>query len=318
MDINLSPHIIINNRYQPSEKIGEGGMSVVWRAKDIEQNCDRALKFLKKGVTSSYIEDIIRFKREIETVISFNHTNIVEVFAADEYEDTPFIVMELLDGDSLSALFQKGYTFNAANAVSIVRQIAETLQYVHSKGVIHRDIKPGNIVITEHNDAYSVKLVDFGVAMVMELGEIREEDEIVGTFGYMSPEVTGIIHRRIDERSDLYSLGVIMYQLLTRELPFKGKDISKILHQQVASTPQRPRDINSGIEDVLDQIVMKLLMKEPELRYQSAQGLLYDLDRYIKGQRDFVAGECDQKIKLTFQTGFIGRQNEFEVLNNMA
>ena len=198
--------------------------------------------------------------------------------------------------------------------IKIIKQLAEALKYVHHHGVIHRDIKPSNIFLTGEND---VKLLDFGLALIMELGKIKDEDRIAGTFGYMSPEATGILEKKVDERSDLYSLGVIFYQLLTGKPPFQENSISKLLHKQVAFLPPRPSQIKPDIPQVFDQIVMKLLAKDPDLRYQSAQGLLYDLERYESGEKDFPAGERDQKVKITYQTKLIGREAEISMLKEL-
>jgi len=313
----LKTNEVIDNRYMILGKLGEGGMSIVYKALGIENNTDVAMKFLKPGVTSSRIEDVIRFKKEVEITSRFNHPNIIKIYGIGEYKNIPYIVMELLETKSLPDLFKKSKVFGIRDSVDIIKQLAEALSYVHSKGIIHRDLKPGNIMIRKDGDRYSVKLLDFGLALVMELEEIREEEEIVGTFGYMSPEATGIVNKRIDERSDLYSLGVIFYRLLTGELPFKAKEVSKILHQQVAVVPLKPTRINSNIHQVLEDMVMKLLSKEPELRYQSAKGLIYDLQRYEKGEAEFVIGERDQKIKLTYQTSLVGREEELRIIKRL-
>ncbi|MCK4799155.1 MAG: AAA family ATPase, partial [Spirochaetes bacterium] len=137
------------------------------------------------------------------------------------------------------------------------------------------------------------------------------------TFGYMSPEATGIVNKKIDERGDFYSLGVIFYRMLTGELPFKAQEINKLLHQQVAVVPLKPGMVKVGIPCILENIVMKLLYKDPELRYQSAKGLLYDLQRCKKGELDFIIGERDQKVKISYQTRLIGREKEINRLKKI-
>ncbi len=159
-------------------------------------------------------------------------------------------------------------------------------------------------------------MVDFGLAELKEFAQIKEE-EIVGTFSYMSPEQSGIIRKPIDERSDLYSVGVIFYQLLTGDLPFKGKDISTILHQQIAKVPDSPSKLKKDIPKILEEIVLKLLNKEQEERYQSAKGLLADLRRYQDGERDFVLGKEDKLIKLPFSTRLVGREEEISHLKDL-
>lgn len=308
---------MINNRYAVGKKIGEGGMSLVFNAEDLFSHCQVAVKLLKENVASSYVEDMIRFKKEIEIVSKFNHPNIIKIYDSGEYGGTLYLVMEHLSGENLSQSLHSGKNFSETTAIKIIKQLTEALKYVHHHGVIHRDIKPSNIFLVGQNGDANLKLLDFGLALIMELGKIEDEDTIAGTFGYMSPEATGILEKKIDERSDLYSLGVIFYQLLTGEPPFQGNSISRLLHKQVAFLPPRPGKIKPGIPPVLENIVMKLLAKDPDLRYQSAQGLLYDLNRYESGEEDFPAGERDQKVKITYQTKLIGREAEMSIIKEL-
>ncbi|MBN1899426.1 MAG: protein kinase, partial [Spirochaetes bacterium] len=310
MEQKIKKDDVIDGRYHILEKLGEGGMSIVFRARDKEKKTDVAVKFFKSGVTSSYIEDIIRFKREIESVSKLDHPCIIRVYNSGEHQNTPYIVMEYIKGNSLEDIILEGKSFNENDTVSVIKQVAEALSYVHGKGIIHRDLKPGNILLIKEKNSYRIKLLDFGVALVMELGQIKGENEIVGTFGYMSPEATGIVNKPVDERSDLYSLGILFYRLLSGSLPFKGKELSKILHQQVAVEPPKISKIKPSVSVVLEDMISKLLFKEPEMRYQSAKGLIYDLERYTKGVKDFIIGEKDQKIKLSYQTRLIGRESE--------
>jgi signal transduction histidine kinase/tRNA A-37 threonylcarbamoyl transferase component Bud32 len=304
----------MNSRYQVAKQLGEGGMSQVFQARDRFKDLNVAIKLMRKSLTSTYLEDLIRFRREIEIVSKLKHPNIIEVYGQYEYETTPFIVMELLSGHNLSKLQENGVRFSIPEIINIIKQLAEALNYVHNHGIIHRDLKPSNIFINEQNQ---LKLLDFGVALVMELSAIREEKMIAGTFGYMSPEATGILDKRIDERSDLYSLGVVFYHLITGAPPFKGIEINQLLHQQVALIPTRPKRINPEIPTVLEEIILKLLQKDPDLRYQSARGLLADLECFEAGEYDFEIGGRDQKIKLTYQTRLVGREQEFRKIENL-
>ncbi|MBN1898009.1 MAG: diguanylate cyclase [Spirochaetes bacterium] len=310
MELKFKKNATIDTRYQILEQIGEGGMSVVFRARDRKKKHDVAIKFLKQGVTSSYIEDVIRFKREIEAVSQLSHTNIVKIYSSGEYKNIPYIVMESIPGQSLSEKLEQQKSFGTKETIDIIKQLTEALDYVHGRGILHRDLKPGNIMLVKKGKGNVTKLLDFGVAFIMELGHLKGEEEVVGTFGYMSPEATGIVNKRIDERSDLYSLGIIFYQLLTGELPFRAKETSKMLHQQVAVMPTKPGKVRTGISSELEEMVMKLLFKEPELRYQSAKGLLYDVQRFQKGERGFIIGEKDQKVKISYQTRLVGREAE--------
>lgn len=318
MELFVRPGTLIDNRFKVLEKIGEGGMSVVFSAFDQEKKKKVALKFLKPQITSSYIEDIIRFKREVESVSRFHHPNIIKVFGTCEFQNVPFIIMELIDGKCLSDNLQEGKVYSIQDSVLIIKNLVDALCYVHNHGILHRDLKPGNVMINKSGNKWTVKLLDFGMAFLMELERIKLKEEIVGTFGYMSPEATGIVNKRIDERSDLYSLGVVFYRLLTGRMPFDAKDVGKLLHQQAAVIPERPTRLNSSIPEVLEKIVMKLLFKEPELRYQSARGLLHDLEIYQKGETDFTIGKRDQKVKFIYHhTALIGREKELKELSNL-
>jgi serine/threonine protein kinase/signal transduction histidine kinase len=300
----------LNNQYTILNQIGEGGMSFVFKARDLKHQREVAVKFIKENITSNYYDDIIRFKKEIDTISKLNHPNIIKIYDAGEYEHKLYYVMELLPGANLTHWLQNNQTFTETTIINIMIQLAEALKYVHYHGIIHRDLKPGNVLISNQDGSYRIKLLDFGVALIMELGKINEKDLIAGTFGYMSPEATGILDKRIDERSDLYSLGVIFYHLLTQTAPFNGNSVNQLLHHQVAYLPPEPSKKKPGIPLILDNIVMKLLAKDPDLRYQSAQGLLYDLKRYETGETDFLVGEKDQKVKITYQTKLIGREIE--------
>ncbi len=308
---------ILDNRYHLLEPIGEGGMSGVYQGTDEITHQNIVLKLMKAKVTSSHIEDIIRFKREIEIVTKLNHPNIIKIYSSGEFENKPYIAMEHLVGNNLADLLHSGIQFNDSETVTIIKQITEALIYVHHHGVIHRDLKPSNIFIHHEDGQIKVKLLDFGIALIMELRAIKGEEEVSGTFGYMSPEATGILDNRIDERSDLYSLGVVFYHLLTGKAPFPGSNMSQIIHRQVALTPLPPCKIDKEIPAVLEAIVLKLLQKDPDLRYQSARGLWADLERYENGERRFDVGSKDPKIKLTYQTRLVGREMELESIKKL-
>ena len=317
MEPRIKSNDIIDHRYRIKRFLGEGGMSLVYLAEDLQERADVAVKILKPGVTSSYVEDAIRFRREIEAIGKLRHPNIIQIKAAGQYNTCPYIVMELLQGQSLYDLLKKEKRLELDNCVEIVRQLAETLKYVHGQGILHRDLKPGNVMLAPEGEAFQVKLLDFGLATIMELSGINEEDEIAGTFGYMSPEATGIVKRRIDERSDLYSLGAVFYHLLTGERPFKAREVSALLHQQVAIEPEPPCALRPEMPSVLQEIVLKLLCKDPELRYQSARGLLHDLEEYLSGRREFIIGAQDQKTKLSYHTKLVGREEELREINRL-
>ena len=303
---------VIENKYKIIKLIGEGGISYVYQANDIHKNTDVALKFLKKNLISSYVEDSIRFKHEIKAISKLNHPNIIKIISAGDYENTPFVVMELIKGQNLSNYIKTNKNISIDNFVKIIKTLSDTLSYVHSENLLHRDIKPTNIMLVNDKNKIKIKLLDFGIALIMELKNITDEQHIAGTFGYMSPEATGIIKKKVDERSDLYSVGVVFYKLLTKENPFSAKKLNVLLHQQVTSNPKIPIKLNKNVPKIISNIAMKLLEKEQDYRYQSARGLSHDLDRILNKETDFILGQKDQKVVLTYQTRLIGREEELE------
>ncbi len=300
---------IINNRYQLLNKIGEGEMGVVYRAQDLEKNFVVALKMMKEPVTSSYVEDLIRFKREMELVSKFDHPNLVKISDWGEFGKRPFIVMEFLEGENFSLLLKRGGKLSIDEVLQVMRQLLEGLIYAHGREIWHRDLKPSNIFICQSKEKYSLKLGDFGVAFIMELRELQKED-VISIFGYMSPEATGISHKHFDERSDLYSLGIIFYQLLTGKLPFEIQEVNKLIYHHIAVAPPLITPSNPLVTEILEKVIMKLLHKDPDLRYQSAKGLLFDLEKIQRGEQFFNLGEKDKPPKLTYRSKFVGREWE--------
>jgi len=304
---------VLASRYQLLERIGEGGMGVVFRALDLTQSRPAAVKLLRPTVTSSYVEDLIRFRREIDVVSTLRHPGVVALFEAGEHEGAPFIAMELLQGESLAGRLEREGRLGPVPTVEIALRLCETLQYVHGKGLLHGDLKPGNVFLIGEGPRPEVKLLDFGLAQVMELGRLGAGDAAAGTFGYMSPEATGMVSKPVDERSDLYSLGALLYHLLAGRPPFEGRDAGKLIHQQVAVMPAPPSEHAADIPPTLDAVVLRLLAKDPELRYQSARGLAHDLARVLKGE-PFTPGEQDPRVRISYRSRLVGRTRERERL----
>ncbi|MDD5067946.1 MAG: serine/threonine-protein kinase, partial [bacterium] len=164
MSFQLNKGTVIQERYRILDKLGEGGMSVVYRVEDQKEKRQVAVKFLKSGIVSSYVEDIIRFKKEVEVVSRFDHPNIAKFYETGEYQNIPYLVMEIVDGENLADILLRGKRYSVAESVEIISQLCEVLSYVHSRGIIHRDIKPGNIVIRKDGEKNRVKLLDFGLS----------------------------------------------------------------------------------------------------------------------------------------------------------
>lgn len=256
---------IVNNKYKIKEKIGESLMSIVWLAEDISKKENVAIKVLKRGLTSNRSEDIIRLRNETMAVAKLNEPGIAKIFEIGEIENMHYIVMEYMRGKSLSMMLKEGVRFFPDEVVEIVYKICVALKHIHNINIVHRDLKPGNIFVYWEAGEPEIKLIDFGLAQVKEFN-MKDTEEIIDALSYMAPEQSGSIKRNVDERSDLYSLGIIFYQLLTGELPFNADNVNTLLYQQIAKIPERPAKYNTSIPEIIEKIVLKLLEKEPEKR----------------------------------------------------
>ncbi|MFC1571773.1 protein kinase [Candidatus Margulisiibacteriota bacterium] len=308
---------VIDDCYEVIRELGRGSNSVVYKAKDRQNDSLVVVKLLFKQRRDA--ESILRFRKEAAIISKLSHPHIVKLIGYGSHEGSAYLAMELVEGENLNDLLEAA-TLSLEYCLDIIIQIAETLDYVHSRGIIHRDLKPKNIVVGgDKQGSTTIKIIDFCLARVMDLTELLDREAIVGTFSYMSPEQAGTLPVLPDERSDLYSLGIIFYELITGKVPFQGEDVSAILHQHIAKKPQSLKEIKAGTPEIIDQMVMKLLKKAPEERYQSAKGLLNDLRR-IKEMLEknklegFRLGSEDRAGKLSYLIRFIGRQGEVKEL----
>lgn len=312
---------LIKDRYRITDKIGEGGMSIVYAAEDDSDKKARvAVKILKSDKTSSRLEDLIRFYSEASTVSRLSHEHIVRVHEVGEQNGLHFIVMDYIDGISLAEAFRQNRKFTLNECLRIMEQSMSALEHVHQRNILHRDIKPGNIMCRfkgAEGSFQNLKLIDFGLAQIKEFRETGTTDEIIGTFCYMSPEQSGMVKRKTDERSDLYSLGILFYRLFAGELPFTGKDANSIIHQHVARLPSPISNYNKHIPPTLEKMIHKLIEKEPESRYQTATGFLNDIRKFRSGESVFEIGEADHSARLSYRSAMVGRDRELEKLKEL-
>ncbi len=276
---------IIGNRYEILEEVGNGGMATVYKAKDHVLNRHVAVKVLKDEFTTDS-DFIRRFNTEAQSAASLSHANIVSIYDVGHEEENNlyYIVMELVKGKTLKEIINKEGTLSWKWAVNIAMQIASALELAHKNGIIHRDIKPHNIIITEDGVA---KVTDFGIAKAVSNSTITAFGTTIGSVHYFSPEqAKGSI---TDAKSDIYSLGVVMYEMLTGKVPFDADTPVSVALKHMQEDPVEPIEINSEIPTAVNQIVLKAMQKDPLDRYQSATEMLVDLSKALKDpDGDFV------------------------------
>ena len=266
---------LLDNRYEILEVIGTGGMAVVYKALCHRLNRLVAVKILKDEFAGDE-EFRRRFRAEGEAVAMLSHPNIVQVYDVSSSESANYIVMELIDGISLKQYMEKKGVLNWKETLHFAMQIAKGLEHAHSRGIIHRDIKPHNIMVLKNG---SVKVMDFGIARVMNKSNTLTK-EALGSVHYISPEqAKGSF---TDSRSDIYSLGVVMYEMMTGRPPYDGDSPVAVAIQHINGGAPLPTSFNPNIPAGMEQIIMKAMALEPKDRYASATELLYDLEEFRK------------------------------------
>jgi serine/threonine protein kinase/tetratricopeptide (TPR) repeat protein len=263
------------SHYKILEKLGEGGMGVVYKAQDIKLDRIVALKFLPHHLTSDSVEKE-RFIHEAKAASALNHTNITTIHEIDEFEGQMFIVMECCEGKTLKQIIGKE-TLPVRKILDIGIQICEGLVVAHEKGIVHRDIKSDNIMVTPRGQ---VKIMDFGLAKLKGATELTKTRSTLGTAAYMSPEQAQ--GEEVDQRSDIFSFGVVLYELLTSQLPFRGEHHAAIIYSIINEEPQPIARFNNQVSAKLEDMVFKALAKDREERYQHIDELLADLRRERK------------------------------------
>lgn len=273
----------IGGRYAILEKVGNGGMATVYRAKDNVLNRFVAVKVLRDEYTTDS-EFIRRFNAEAQAAAGLTHPNIVSVYDVGHEDNIYYIVMELIQGKTLKSIINQDGSLPWKWSVNIAIQIASALEAAHKNNIVHRDIKPHNIIITEDGVA---KVTDFGIAKAVSNSTITAFGSTIGSVHYFSPE-----HAKggfTDAKSDLYSLGVVMYEMLTGKVPFDADTPVSIALKHMQEIPKQPMQLNPSIPFAVNQIIMKAMQKDPSLRYQSATEMIKDLSNSVKNpEGDFV------------------------------
>ena len=266
---------MLDNRYEILERIGTGGMAIVYKAQCHRLNRLVAIKILKSDLAQNE-EFRRRFNAESQAVAQLSHPNIVSVYDVSRGGDMEYIVMELIDGITLKQYMEKRGQLNWRESLHFITQIMRGLSHAHSRGIIHRDIKPQNIMVLRDG---SVKVADFGIACLADSAQTLTQ-EALGSVHYISPEQAR--GDRPDARSDIYSSGVVLYEMLTGRLPFEGESAVSVAIQHLSSIPLAPREINPDIPEQLELICMKAMAPDLEHRYQSADAMIADLEAFRK------------------------------------
>jgi predicted Ser/Thr protein kinase len=258
-------HSEVIGNYRVERELGRGGMGVVYRATEIATGEAVALKVLSRefALEPDYVK---RFKRETEALDRLDHPNIVRVFRVGEHEGLHYYAMDFVEGRSLGAMLSGGDRLGVERALDLAIEVATALGHAHKAGIIHRDIKPGNILLDREGKP---KLTDFGIARLTYATRMTRTGDIVGTPEYMSPEQAK--GSAVDAPSDVYSLGVVLYELLTGKVPFEGATALEIIKKHQYEQPANIRELNRAVHDGLARVVMKMLAKEPKERYKSAE-----------------------------------------------
>lgn len=264
----------LDGRYEIHELIGVGGMANVYRCNDTVDDREVAIKILKDEYLNNK-EFIRRFKNESKAIAMLSHPNIVKVYDVSFGDMIQYIVMEYIDGITLKEYIESQGIIEWKDAIHLTTQVLKALQHAHESGIVHRDIKPQNIMLLQDG---TIKVTDFGIARFSDKATQTMTDQAIGSVHYIAPEqARGSV---TDGKTDIYSVGVMLYEMLTGRLPFDGDSAVTVALMQLQSTPKRPREINPGIPIGLEQITMRAMQKQPEDRYASAAEMLSDIERF--------------------------------------
>ncbi len=276
-DLELTTGSTFAGRYQIIEELGKGGMGRVYKVLDKETNEKIALKLIKREIASDK-KTIERFRHELTTARKISQKNVCRMYDLNTEKGHSFITMEYVSGGDLKKLIRRAKQLTEVTAISIAKQVCAGLIEAHSLGIVHRDLKPGNIML---DDDGNVRIMDFGIARTIRERGITGTGVMIGTPEYMSPEQVEAKH--IDQRSDIYSLGIILYEMTTGRLPFEADSPFAVGIKQKSEKPKEPKELNPHISDDLSRIILKCLEKEKDSRYQSAAELRPELERIEQG-----------------------------------
>ena len=300
---------ILGGRYELLEKVGEGGMAVVYKARCNKLNRFVAVKILKSEYNDN--EDIVdKFKKEATAIATLSDNNIVNVLDVGCQDNVNYIVMEFVDGKTLKDVIDDFGKMNYDTAITIAIQVARALDCAHRNGIVHRDIKPQNILVTESG---LVKVTDFGIAKSSGSATLTNTSTVLGSAHYFSPEQAKGTY--IDKRTDIYSLGVVMYEMVTGQMPFNADSPVTIALKHIQEPPVPPKELNPKVPESLNKLILKCMEKDQNKRYQDAKDVIADLQK-IKENPDIVLGAKAVNAATTQHTIVMDAVNEEDYKNN--
>lgn len=314
--MNFFENAIIFDKYQIIEKINEDRVFTNYLGKNLDSGSKVFIKILSPDKYTRYEVDKICYSNELPVIKSFDHKNIMHVYEAGSYSNTICVVSEYVGSTSLKDYLDGKGALDISVSLKLIEQLAFALRYAHSKNILHRNLKTANIGIFEDNGELVLKVYDFGLSYVIDYGSTTAElvDE---NFGFMAPEATGLMERKVDVRSDLYSLGIILYRFVTGNFPFHADSIDSMVYQHVAVIPKDPTEYNPAIPEFVSQLIIKLLSKDPDKRYQTTNELINDIDMFLASNSadthmrdEDLIQTMDQRSKL------LSRKNELAQLRN--
>src|SRR5277367_3903010 len=273
----LPPGTLLGTRYEIVQLLGQGGMGAVYKAKDLELERIVAVKVIRPDL-ASHPDILARFKQELILARQITHRNVIRIFDLSEASGIKFITMEFIEGQDLKSLVTEKGRISFDEAAKFLEQVCLALEAAHGEGVVHRDLKPQNIMVDKQGRA---SVMDFGIARSVEAGGMTMTGMVVGTPEYMSPEQ--VMGERVDVRSDLFTLGVIFYELLTGAMPYQSDSLQGAMFKRTREIPKPPKEIDPTVPQILSDITAKCLQIDPANRYQSAREILTDLESWQGG-----------------------------------
>lgn len=311
---------LIDRGYQIAEEIGHRSFCVVFKAIESKSSRFVSLKLLRRDACGYGDAAILKLKQESEVLSKFALPCIAEVTALGELDEGIYVATEYVEGIDLKTYRGQGNRLELRKAIFVLTKVLACLGHLHSKGLIHGNLKPSNIMIGRADDSLEIKILDFGLQSLFDYSNLGDSGDFIDTIPYISPEQTGILRIPVDHRSDLYAVGVILYELITGRRPFDDADLNMVLHQHVASAPVSPREIVPDIPKEVEDVIFKLLRKEPNERYSDVNSLLVDLNNAMKGLNGFYKSETSgfpqiESVEFVrFRTRQIGRGDENRLL----